>query len=361
MRSWMLSFPLLISAALLACNGPPEAGPSGSWDQDQESPPELQAQGPMMSLSITVEGESAFFSGVDPADATEGAIFELSLASGDMVMLAPYQGLSWSVAADAAHVYWLRIDPDPAVMAVPRAGGEPITLAELPDRAESLSLDATHLYWTEKRGVMRMPKSGGDVQTVWSGLGFAGAEPERRFADVAWTGSAGATSRGARDDTRGYAMAIDEHSIFWVEQRDRVALLRVDKQGGEATILADDLAGADRFGQAGLAFRLAVDDTSVYFSEYESGAVNKVSKQGGAVTTLSSGEIGAYALIVHEGRVYWTNPPSQAVLSIPAAGGEAEALPIPDGMSPWALAAGPTGIFVTDKASEGAVVHIRTE
>lgn len=361
MRSWMLSFPLLISAALLACNGPREPGPSGSWDQDQESPPELQAQGPMIPLSITVEGESAFFSGVDPADATEGAIFELSLASGDMVMLAPYQGLSWSVAADAAHVYWLRIDPDPAVMAVPRAGGEPITLAELPDRAESLSLDATHLYWTEKRGVMRMPKSGGDVQTVWSGLGFAGAEPERRFADVAWTGSAGATSRGARGDTRGYAMAIDEHSIFWVEQRDRVALLRVDKQGGEATILADDLAGADRFGQAGLAFRLAVDDTSVYFSEYESGAVNKVSKQGGAVTTLSSGEIGAYALIVHEGRVYWTNPPSQAVLSIPAAGGEAEALPIPDGMSPWALAAGPTGIFVTDKASEGAVVHIRTE
>lgn len=338
MRSWMLSFPLLVSAAVIGCNGAREpgsfGGPRGPGDD-----PALYDQGPLMPLSLAVEGDRAFFSAVDPGDASQGAIFELGLATGDLVTLAPYQGLGWSVAADASHVYWLRIEPDPAVMAVPRAGGAPITLATLPDRAESLSIDATHLYWTEGRGVMRTPKAGGAVQAVWSGAEFAEA--------------------GAR--ARGYAMAIDENDVFWVAQLDRVALLRVNKQGGEATILADDLAGADRFGEAGLAFRLATDDTHVYFSEYESGAVNRVSKQGGKVTTLSSGEIGAYALIVRDGRVYWTNPPSQAVLSIPVAGGAAEALPIPDGMSPWALAADPTGIFVTDHASDGAIVHIASE
>jgi hypothetical protein len=337
MRSWMLSFPLLASASLFACNGAHEPG-SFTGPRAPDGDPALYEQGPLMPLSLAVEGDRAFFSAVDPGDASQGAIFELGLATGDMVTLAPYQGLAWSVAADATHVYWLRIEPDPAVMAVTRAGGAPITLAPLADRAESLSIDATHLYWTEGRGVMRMPKAGGAVQAVWSGAGSAGA--------------------GA--DARGYAMAIDEHDIFWVAQLDRVALLRVSKQGGKATILADDLAGADRFGKDGLAFRLAVDDTHVYFSEYESGSVNRVSKQGGQVTTLSSGEIGAYALIVREDRVYWTNPPSQAVLSVPAAGGAAEALPIPDGMSPWALAADSTGIFVTDHAYDGAIVHIES-
>jgi streptogramin lyase len=104
-----------------------------------------------------------------------------------------------------------------------------------------------------------------------------------------------------------------------------------------------------------------VDQECVYFSEYESGAVNKVPKQGGRVTTLASGEIGAYALVVRDGRVYWTNPPSQAVLSIAVAGGEPEALPVPEGMYPWALAADRAGIYFTDHTSEGAVVQISAE
>jgi hypothetical protein len=95
--------------------------------------------------------------------------------------------------------------------------------------------------------------------------------------------------------------------------------------GGDATATAVVLAGNQD--QPGA---LALDDGYVYFAVYgdaaNHGAIRRVAKGGGAVTTLADGEFVPGSLVVDATRVYWTsNDPdhssSGAIRAVDKAGG----------------------------------------
>lgn len=94
-------------------------------------------------------------------------------------------------------------------------------------------------------------------------------------------------------------VAVDATSVYWTETGSGT-IKKVGVNGGTVLTLATGLMGS----------YIAVDSTSVYWIEYDSitgiGAVKKVGKNGGTVTTLASVLSVPYAIAVDSTSVYWT-------------------------------------------------------
>jgi sugar lactone lactonase YvrE len=68
------------------------------------------------------------------------------------------------------------------------------------------------------------------------------------------------------------------------------------------------------------AIGVAVDDTNVYFTQYNDGCVSKVPKTGGAVELMSYGRGNPWLILTEGGNVYWTDR-SGAIYSAAASSG----------------------------------------
>lgn len=115
------------------------------------------------------------------------------------------------------------------------------------------------------------------------------------------------------------AIAVDATSVYWTDSLGGV-VMRVPLAGGTATTLAH-VPGVSS---------LTLDATSVYFSnqDFSDGGVNSVPLQGGPTTVISSGIPLPAGLVVDATRVYWAQAESAAtdrlvfsVASAPLAGG----------------------------------------
>jgi hypothetical protein len=104
---------------------------------------------------------------------------------------------------------------------------------------------------------------------------------------------------------------------------------------------------------------LALDDDYVYFAVYGDdvahGAIKRVGKSGGAVTTLADGEVGPGSLAVDATRVYWTsNDPSKtsagAIRAVAKTGGTAVSLTSGLSSARALTSDAATLYFATDKA-----------
>src|SRR5262249_45829507 len=65
--------------------------------------------------------------------------------------------------------------------------------------------------------------------------------------------------------------------------------------------------------------RVTVDDTGIYWTTYD-GMVMRLSKGGGAPTTLASGQHLPYDIAVDANSVYWTNFSDGTVVKVPLSG-----------------------------------------
>jgi hypothetical protein len=265
-------------------------------DPDDASQRETPAPGPMMSippmqipsmpqLDASTVGSTDASSPMDPHNCgrsghdcqggkcLNGACQPLELAP----------GLAHWLAVDATSVYWLSTD---AVMKVAIGGGKPTTLVSGQPDPQGIAVDATSVYWTtmDTDGkVMKAPLAGGEPTTLASAQQF-----ERSIA------------RG---------IALDATDIYWTN-RDSVTKLPL---GGGAPVLLGQVA-------RGQAWGIAVDSMNVYLTAFGSGGVvQSLPIEGGAVTTLASGQGFPYAITVDATNVYWTD--ISAVMKVARVGG----------------------------------------
>ena len=173
--------------------------------------------------------------------------------------LATKQISPWFVAVDGAGAYWTNSCSGAGcgVFAWPKAGGAPTQIATSP-YADGIAVDDTAVFWIASNGpaaptgaVMRMPKAGGPVQQLVTGL------------EHPWS------------------IALDDAFAYWTDE-DAGTVGRVPKGGGPKETVASTSVGV---------WALAVDDARVYWSVYVpyTGFVGSAAKSGGATTMLAMG------------------------------------------------------------------------
>jgi hypothetical protein len=62
---------------------------------------------------------------------------------------------------------------------------------------------------------------------------------------------------------------------------------------------------------------IAIDSMSVYWTNYHSGTIMKVPRDGGAATTLAAGQCRPSGIAVDGTSVYWTNQADGTIARLP--------------------------------------------
>jgi hypothetical protein len=186
-----------------------------------------------------------------------------------------------------------------------------------------VAVNATHIAWTSFPDVhvATVPKTGGAPHAIadqagrLSGIALDATNAYWQAGDLMTAPVSGGpatmlASLGSwQMDMVAVSIAADQTSVYWSDSGNR-ALMRMSRTGGAPTTLADHVATA-----------LAVDSTSVYFTTpYD---IDRVPIGGGPTSTLASGVTGS-AIAVNSTNLYfvqWTQ-----VLKVPLMGGAVSTL-----------------------------------
>jgi hypothetical protein len=244
------------------------------------------------------------------SDCEHGSIRSVSKAGGAVTTLAVDEPNPRALGVDDARVYFYDSCGTGRIASVAKTGGavQELPVAMKPEDARVLAVFAGDLYFNGY-GLLRMPKDGGPLEVIdestfvlavatdkkgifWAGVQMgtsddvilaldAGASAPRVVADV--------------NDVR-YGLALDAKYVYF-NSGDFVK--RVPRAGGSVQTLA-----------AANAWKLAVDDTHVYWTEGVFGAdcaIKKAPKSGGESIVVATCT-GAYVdIAVDERCVYWAN------------------------------------------------------
>jgi PKD repeat protein len=182
-------------------------------------------------------------------------------------------GVAWapSIAVDSSHVY---VPQHAWIKRVPRAGGnaEIVALDDGLEGIASVATDGSYVYWITGglRNVKKVPVGGGQITLLAAGNGS------------------------------GDRLRVHGGNLYWIlsiPPPDRI--LRVSASGGPVITVASGLAAPDD---------LVVDDNFIYFSEYDTGNISKVSSGGGVPSVIGSGLRYSWnRLAQDETSIYWVH------------------------------------------------------
>jgi hypothetical protein len=266
--------------------------------------------------------------GTDPKNT--GAVFSAPKCGGAPTLLASRLRGAGPIAVDSTNIYWLstgRYGGDPqesdSLMKVPKSGGTPTTLASKQAAyGMGIALTPTNVYWVEEAGdgpVMTVPIGGGTPTTVtstslqpsggiavdatsvyWTAIG---ADPSSAAILKAPLGGGASTTLTVHQGTVWPGgLAVDETSVYWIDGDGNVS--KVPLNGGPPTRLATiDVAGNNH--------SIAVDSTSVYWAynagSFQKGAVMKVGLNGGPATKLTTQATMPFGLALDSTSLYFSD------------------------------------------------------
>jgi hypothetical protein len=229
---------------------------------------------------VVVDATRAYWSNQSSSDT--GGVMSVPLAGGAATILQA-SGNATGIALDATYVYW--IDHGAAVMRTPKVGGAAVTLASGQVPWDTVAVNASRIVWTNQPAMgwslTAMPVAGGPLITLAS----------------ASTGSVVTYPGLAIDDTRAYWIAYGPG----YGAIGAILSVPLDPATGGAPVM---LATA-------YPTSIAVDAANVFWTDYPNmtgaGAVKRIPKSGGAVSTLASGLADAPSdIAIDATRVYWT-------------------------------------------------------
>jgi hypothetical protein len=214
----------------------------------------------------------------------------------------------------------------------------------------SLALDAENVYWRDQpNGVGAIPLAGGPSQIIWYSPNATEGGLAVRGGQVYWVGpdgiySAPSTARMVQpaplEDGGGLALAVDDTFLYWTTYAGLACIGGIGRSlldgGAPITLVSGPEGPSD----------IALDDAHVYWTNVLTATVNSAPKDGGAPTTLATGQLGVFihGLAVDATNVYWATPEDGRVMMRPLAGGP-----------PVQLVSGDVG--VTGVATDGQYVY----
>jgi hypothetical protein len=226
-------------------------------------------------------------------DTSAGTVMKVPLSGGASVTLAS-SALAREIAVDATSVYWAAADPNAdgfCIFKVGLDGGTPTTLVSgLHDVPQRIRVDSTSVYWAFifSGDMSKVDLNGGTPTTLATGVIVLD-------------------------------MAIDSTSIYWTDFTGTVSKLGLS--GGSPVALA--------LSQAPPAHGIAVDSTGVYWTTQSEqvwdgcsttacqvGLLQKTGLAGGTAATLASGAQ-PWSIAVDSTSVYWTDTSAGLVLKAP--------------------------------------------
>ncbi len=272
---------------------------------------------------IVADGSSVFFvtgGTIAAQEAGTNNVNRISLKDWSVSVLVKggEHFVSATLAVDEKFVYW----SDPGhIYRVPKVGGESETIvSDAPGKPDEMVVDDENIYWLVWGGsgshnlpVLFAPKNGGASKQIATGQeGYSGLCVDHDF--VYWNSASGIkkAAKTGGPDTFVYRnpnkgpmaeLAQDAENLFYtqMDNSNNWVLMKISKKGGEPTKLAPSISEVMEFVAA---------DGYIYYFDRESVsayALRKISTNGGEPMTLDRGadDWNKY-LAVDQTQVYFT-------------------------------------------------------
>jgi hypothetical protein len=287
--------------------------------QDAVSPAAPLATGERGVTSIAVDDFFLYWSKAD------GTVRKVSLDGGQIITIASGQNFPDHVSVDDGRVYWA--NGDGALKAISKDGGDEAQIA-VDVEITGLSLDETHVYWTSAAAagggsLRRAPKgeSDGDVVTLASGLSGP-RSPRVHVGGVFWANQGEPSGAGALmrvsagggepktligEPEGALSLAVGGDEIYWTTFG--VGTVNwASLGGGDAHVIATE----QEVLQA-----VAGDGVTVYWTRAD-GTVNMAPLYGGEPVEIAKGPANAkVSLAIDMTSIYWANSQSGSLMAMP--------------------------------------------
>jgi hypothetical protein len=285
-------------------------------------------------VGLAVTSNELFWTERQEASTREnGSLKKAPLAGGPVTILAHARDWPTDLAVDGSHVYWTEgtawyghYDGWGRIMRLPQVGGEPSVVADSgPGVLPPFAADDTHVYFANKSTLKKVPLGGGAVEQLWAGGPISTSSIQAIAtdgSDLYWTdgGSSsvyrmpvtgGAVSLvGVGGNGRPGPMSLDGTNVYWVDQGYPSTIVRAPKTGGSVVTLARGYFTVSD---------LAVDGPHLLFSDSDSGAIFRMSVNGGTTSYLTDAERWSFNILaLDQWDLYWIG--QETIRRVPKSG-----------------------------------------